>query len=168
MGTSNAYPEASAYEGSSSVQGVLDEGSQSEHARRIEKATVAALAIQRRDWEQGILAQAMVEADSRHRTILLTKAAIVQKTPDGRVGVVNSGSQTDPAMGGCAYAKAAEWTGNAEIQQAVDSLLYWIRNRAPRNAEGILYHLFNAPEMWSDGFSCAPPFSLRWAFMTKR
>ncbi|MFZ2023863.1 MAG: glycoside hydrolase family 88 protein [Terracidiphilus sp.] len=151
-------PEASAYEGSSSVQGVLDEGSQSEHARRIEKATVAALAIQRRDWEQGILAQAMVEADSRHRTILLTKAAIVQKTPDGRVGVVNSGSPTDPAMGGCAYAKAAEWTGNAEIQQAVDSLLYWIRNRAPRNAEGILYHLFNAPEMWSDGFSCAPPF----------
>ena len=31
-------------------------------------------------------------------------------------------------------------------------------NGAPRNAEGILYHVFNAPEMWSDGFNCAPPF----------
>jgi hypothetical protein len=37
----------------------------SESARRIEKATAAAMAMQRRDWEQGILAQAMVEAGDR-------------------------------------------------------------------------------------------------------
>ena len=152
------FPEAVAHDRSSSVQGIPKEGPKSDRARRIEKATVAALAMQRRDWEQGILAQAMVEIGDRHRTILLTEAAIVQKTPDGRLGVVNSGSPADPAMGGCAYAKAAEWTGNVEIRQAVDGLLNWIRNGAPRNAEGILYHVFNAPEMWSDGFSCAPPF----------
>jgi rhamnogalacturonyl hydrolase YesR len=129
-----------------------------ESARRIEKATAAALAMQRRDWEQGILAQAMVEAGNRELAILLTKAAIVQRTPDGRLGVLVSGSPTDPAMGGCAYAKAAEWTGDAQILQAVDGLLAWIRFKAPRNAEGILYHVFDAPEMWSDGFNCAPPF----------
>jgi unsaturated rhamnogalacturonyl hydrolase len=150
--------EAVAHEGSSPVQGILREGPKSECARRIEKATLAALAMQRRDWEQGILAQAMVEAGDRRRAILLTKAAIVQKTPDGRLGVVNSGSPTDPAMGGCAYVIAGEWTGDAEIRQAVDGLLSWIRNGAPRNAEGILYHVFNAPEMWSDGFNGAPPF----------
>jgi rhamnogalacturonyl hydrolase YesR len=133
-------------------------GSQSEGARRIESATAAALAMQRRDWEQGILAQAMVEAGDRRTVILLTKAAIVQKTPDGRLGVLVSGSPTDPAMGGAAYAKAAEWTGDAEMQQAVDGLLTWILKGAPRNADGILYHVFRAPEMWSDGFNCAPPF----------
>jgi rhamnogalacturonyl hydrolase YesR len=154
-------PEALAQSGSPAhapVSSPAKNGPQSESARRIEAATTAALAMQRRDWEQGILAQAMVEAGDRHRTILLTKAAIVQRTPDGRLGVVNSGSPTDPAMGGAAYAKASEWTGDAEIQQAVDGQLNWIRKGAPRNADGVLYHVFHGAEMWSDGLNCAPPF----------
>jgi rhamnogalacturonyl hydrolase YesR len=129
-----------------------------ETARRIEQAAAAGMAMQRRDWEQGILAQALLEANQREKVILLTKAAIVQRTPDGRLGVVVSGSPTDPAMGGAAYAKAAEWTGDPEMRQAVDGLLDWIRHKAPRNAEGVLYHVFGAPEMWSDGFNGAPPF----------
>ncbi len=133
-----------------------------ESVRRIERATAAAMAMQRRDWEQGTLAQAMLEAGDRERVILLTKAAIVQRTPDGRLGVVVSGSPTDPAMGGPAYAQAAEWTPNAEIaaqiREAVDGLLTWIRIKAPRNTEGVLYHTFNSTEMWSDGLNGAPPF----------
>jgi rhamnogalacturonyl hydrolase YesR len=116
------------------------------------------MAMQRRDWEQGILAHAFLEASDRNQVILLTKAAIIQQTPDGRLGVVNSGGPTDPAMGGAAYAKAAEWTGDPSIRQAVEGLLTWIRFKAPRNAEGILYHVFGAPEIWSDGFNGAPPF----------
>jgi rhamnogalacturonyl hydrolase YesR len=132
--------------------------SNSESIRRIVKATAAAMAMQRRDWEQGILAQALLEAGDREKVILLTKAAIVQRTPDGRLGVVVSGSPTDPAMGGAAYAQAAEWTGDSKMREAVEGLLGWIRSRAPRNSEGILFHTFNAPEMWSDGFNAAPPF----------
>lgn len=135
-----------------------NENLQAESARRIRKAATAALAMQRRDWEQGILAEALAEAGDRRSAILLARAAIVQQTPDGRLGVVVSGSPTDPAMGGPAYAKAAEWTGDVRIRQAVEGLLDWIRKRAPRNAEGVLYHVFNAPEMWSDGLNCAPPF----------
>jgi rhamnogalacturonyl hydrolase YesR len=129
-----------------------------ESVRRIEKATAAAMAMQRRDWEQGTLAQAMLEAGRREQVILLTKAAIVQRVPDGRLGVVVSGGPTDPAMGGPAYAQAAEWTGDAQIREAVDGLLAWILNKAPRNPEGVLYHVFNAPEMWSDGLNGAAPF----------
>ena len=129
-----------------------------ESAERIARATAGALALQRRDWEQGILAQALLDAGDRARVILLTRAAIVQRAPDGRLGVVVSGSPTDPAMGGAAYAQAAEWTGDAEIREAVAGLLNWIRVKAPRNPEGILYHTFGAPEMWSDGFNGAPPF----------
>jgi rhamnogalacturonyl hydrolase YesR len=116
------------------------------------------MAMQRRDWEQGVLAQALLEANDREAVILLTKAAIVQRTPDGRLGVVVSGSPTDPSMGGEAYAHAAEWTGDPLIRDAVQGLLDWIRNTAPRTASGILYHTFRVPEMWSDGFNCAPPF----------
>jgi rhamnogalacturonyl hydrolase YesR len=130
----------------------------SESAGRIQKATSAALTLQRRDWEQGILAQALLEAGDRERVILLTKAAIVQQTPDGRLGVVDSGGPTDPAMGGAAYAQAAEWTGDPQLRAAVAGLLDWIRVKAPRSADGVLYHVFGAPEMWSDGFNGAPPF----------
>lgn len=128
-----------------------------ESARRIARASRAALAMQRRDWEQGILAQAMLEAGERETSILLTKAAIVQRTPDGRLGVVLSGGPTDPAMGGAAYAQAGEWTADPAIRLAVQGLLEWIRTKAPRSADGTLYHVFG-PEMWSDGFNGAPPF----------
>jgi rhamnogalacturonyl hydrolase YesR len=130
----------------------------SESSRRIELAAAAAMAMQRRDWEQGILAQALLEAGDRERVILLTKAAIVQGATDGRLGVVVAGGPTDPAMGGAAYAQAVEWTTDPQIQQAVAGLLEWIRHKAPRSADGVLYHVFGAPEMWSDGFNCAPPF----------
>ena len=131
---------------------------QAENESRIRKAAAAAMAMQRRDWEQGVLAQALLEANDRDAVILLTKAAIVQRTPDGRLGVVVSGSPTDPAMGGEAYAQAAEWTEDPLIRDAVQGLLEWIRTTAPRNASGILYHTFLVPEMWADGLNCAPPF----------
>lgn len=129
-----------------------------ESRTRIEKAKRAALAMQRRDWEQGILAQALLEAGDREGVILLMRAAMVQTVPDGRMGVVVSGGVTDPAMGGAAYAQAADWTGDAEMKSAVDGLLEWIRHKAPRSKDGILYHVFDGPEMWSDGFNGAPPF----------
>jgi rhamnogalacturonyl hydrolase YesR len=129
-----------------------------ECARRIEKATSAGLAMQRRDWEQGIFAEAMLQSGQRATLIQLTKAAIVQQTPDGRMGVVVSGGPTDPAMGGAAYLQAAEWTGDAHIRQAVQRMLDWILNKAPRNAQGVLYHTFDQQQMWSDGINGAPPF----------
>ncbi len=114
--------------------------------------------MQRRDWEQGILAQALLQSGQRERLIQLTKAAMVQQTADGRMGVVVSGGPTDPAMGGAAYARAAEWTSDAAMHQAVQRMLVWILDKAPRNANGILFHTFEAPQMWSDGINGAPPF----------
>ena len=129
-----------------------------EATRRIEKATAAAMAMQRRDWEQGIIAQALLEAGDRERVILLTKGAIVQSAPDGRLAVVVAGGPTDPAMGGEAYWRAAEWAGDPGMKEAVLGLLEYLRHGAPRSSDGILYHTFEGPEMWSDGFNCAPPF----------
>jgi rhamnogalacturonyl hydrolase YesR len=125
---------------------------------RIAKATAAALAMQRRDWEQGTLAQAFLEAGDNANVILLTKAAMVQKTPDGRLGVVGSGSATDPAMGGEAYFLAAKLTGDPAIQAAVQGMLDYILKTAPRAPDGTLYHVFKNPEVWSDGFFSSPPF----------
>jgi len=124
----------------------------------IHNATAAALSMQRRDWEQGILAQAFLETGDHDNMIRLTRSAIIQKMPDGRLAVVNSGGPTDPAMGGEAYWKAAQLTGDREIQDAVRAMLDFLLQKAPRGADGTLYHVFQASQVWSDGFNGAPPF----------
>lgn len=124
----------------------------------IARAAAAALAMQRRDWEHGVLAQAFLEAGRNDDLIRLTKAAIVQRTPNGRLAVVVNGSATDPTMGGEAYWRAGQLTGDPEIQSAVRGMLEYLLHKAPRAADGTLYHLFEAPQVWSDGFYSSPPF----------
>jgi len=149
LGAGMAIPHA--------VDTVAVEGAPESH-RRIKKAAAAGLAMERRDWEQGILAQAFLEAGDNENVILLTKAAIVQRVPDGRLAVVIEGGPTDPAMGGEAYWRAGEITNDVEIQEAARGLLEWILHKAPRAADGTLYHVFKEPQVWSDGFNGAPPF----------
>ena len=146
------------FDGGGSLAEAVDAGGPDEATRRIEMATAAAMAMQRRDWEQGILAQALLESGDWERVILLTKGAIAQSAPDGRIAVVVSGGPTDAAMGGEAYWRAAERMGDPGMKEAVLGLLEYILHRAPRSSDGILYHTFDGPEMWSDGFNCAPPF----------
>jgi len=130
----------------------------SESQRRIKLAAAAGLAMQRRDWEHGVLAQAFLEAGDDETVVRLTKAAIVQRVPDGRLGVMDKGSPTDPTMGGEAYWHAAQITGDAEIKDAVLGMLEWILHKAPRATDGTLYHIFEGPQVWSDGFFSAPCF----------
>lgn len=131
---------------------------ESESQRRIKLAAAAGLAMQRRDWEHGTLAQAFLEAGDDESVVRLTKAAIVQRVPDGRLGVMDKGSPTDPAMGGEAYWHAAQITGDPEIKDAVLGMLEWILRKSPRAADGTLYHIFEGPQVWSDGFFSAPCF----------
>ena len=123
----------------------------------LEKVAEAALSMQRHSWEQGILAQAFLDMGDRERVILMTKSAMVEKAPDGRLAAIGGGA-TDPAMGGAAYWRAAEWTGDPQMQQAARGLLEFVLKKAPRAADGTCYHVFNAPEMWSDSFYTTPPF----------
>jgi unsaturated rhamnogalacturonyl hydrolase len=132
----------------------------------LEKVAEAALSMQRHSWEQGILAQAFLDMDDRERVILMAKSAIVEKAADGRLAAIGGGA-TDPAMGGAAYWRAAEWTGDPQMQQAARGLLEFVLKKAPRAADGTCYHVFNAPEMWSDSFYTTPPFLAATGHLTK-
>jgi hypothetical protein len=139
-----------------------------ESARRIELATAAGMAMQRRDWEQGIFAQAMLESEQRERLIQVTRAAMVQQVPDGRMGVVVSGGPTDPAMGGAAYAQATEWTGEPAMRQAVDRMLDWtlIRRRGIRRACCITH--LKRPRCGRTGSMEPRHFLRQWGISMKR
>jgi len=123
----------------------------------VTRAAEAALAMQRHSWEHGILAQAFLDMDDRQRLILMAKGAIVEGAADGRLAAIGGGI-TDPAMGGTAYWRAAELTGDPAMQAAAQGMLDFVLKKAPRAADGACYHVANSPEMWSDSFYTTPPF----------
>jgi rhamnogalacturonyl hydrolase YesR len=150
LGAGLALPHSAASAASEKIPGAQP---------RIKLAAAAGLATQRYDWEQGVLAHAFLEAGDDENIILLTKAAIVRRVPDGRLAVMGeSDSPTDPTMGGEAYWHAARITGDPEIAAAVRGMLDWILHKAPRAPDGTLYHVFKYPQVWSDGYFSAPTF----------
>jgi rhamnogalacturonyl hydrolase YesR len=122
-----------------------------------EKVAQAALAMQRHSWEQGILAQAFLDRGDRDCVVQMAKGAIVERADDGRLAAIGGGA-TDPAMGGAAYWRAGEWTGDPQMQEAARGLLEFVLKKTPRAADGTCYHVFHSPEMWSDSFYTTPPF----------
>ena len=54
--------------------------------------------------------------------------------------------------------KCYELTGLQKYKDAADKLYNYCKTKAPRNAEGTLYHIDNAKELWSDSIYILPPF----------
>ena len=121
-------------------------------AVRVERA---ALAMQRLSWEQGILGQAYLEAGDHDMLALTMRAALVHVAKDGRVADVG-GSPLDSLMCGEPLWRAAEITNDPQLRAAADGLLAYVRERAPRTADGTLYHYDDC--LMSDSCHTAAPF----------
>ena len=115
----------------------------------------AALAMQRQSWEQGILAQAYLEAGADEMLVKVVRGALIHVAKDGRVATLG-GSPLDCLMCGEPLLRAAEITGDPAIRAAVDNLLAYVLERAPRAVDGTLYH-YDAC-MMSDSCHTAAPF----------
>ena len=119
----------------------------------------AALSTQRHDWEQGVLAQAFWELGDTETAFCMAMEAVNRQIPDGRCGQLDTGSSvTDPCSIGSVLIEAAESTRNDTLIHAKDALLDWALIRAPRNKDGIIYHVQGHPEFWVDSFYMLPPF----------
>ena len=81
-------------------------------AVRVERA---ALAMQRQSWEQGILAQACLEAGSDELLAALARGMLIHVAKDGRVATLG-GSPLDCLMCGEPLARAAEITGDPAVR----------------------------------------------------
>ena len=125
----------------------------------IERVKQAALAMQRFDWEQGVLAQAFLEAGDGDTAILLALEGAHRQTVDGRCCQLGNGSSaTDPCAIGEALLYAWEQTGDPFLREAVKCLLRWALEIAPRNQSGVVYHILGSQEFWADSFYMLPPF----------
>ncbi|MGQ8336959.1 glycoside hydrolase family 88 protein [Sunxiuqinia sp. A32] len=123
------------------------------------KVTNAMLSMQRASWEQGVAAQAFLELGDEEMTYLMAKEAVLRQTKEGRLSVLYSdGGSLDPACSGEAVWVAYQKSGDTDLKLAAEKMLAFLKEKAPRNDEGILYHQMNGREFWSDAMYMAPPF----------
>jgi unsaturated rhamnogalacturonyl hydrolase len=125
----------------------------------IEKAITAMLCMQRMAWEQGTASQALIAVGRNNLAILFAKDAVLRQTQDGRLGIVgNDSGVTDPASNGESVLLAYKETGDEKFKLAADAMYGYLKNKAPKSSDGVLQHLNNATQVWSDSSFMAPPF----------
>jgi unsaturated rhamnogalacturonyl hydrolase len=141
------------------ISGTAIENNTTQPVDLIQKVKTALLSMQRASWEQGVSMQAMWESGDFEMAYLMAKEAVLRQTNDGRLSVVyTDNGVTDPAASGEVVFRMAEKTGEAEFTEAWKKMLGYLLNKAPKSADGILYHVLNAPEFWIDALYMAPPF----------
>ena len=125
----------------------------------LEKAKLAILCMQRHSWEQGVTMQAFLELGERDTVIALAKEAAYRSMTDGRVATIGvTDGVTDPCCAGEALLWAAKETHDAALSNASQKLLRWALDLAPRNEDGIVYHLTTKKEFWVDSMYMLPPY----------
>jgi rhamnogalacturonyl hydrolase YesR len=126
---------------------------------RTRKVMMAMLAMQRRAWEQGVAAQALLELGETDLAILLAKDAVVNQLKDGRLGLnEGNGPVTDPASNGEPLLFAAKATGDTKLAAAANRMLEFLLYKAPRTRQGIIFHNQIENRIWVDSFYMCPPF----------
>ncbi len=126
---------------------------------RVQKVRAAMLAMQRRPWEQGVAAQALLELGDRETMILLAKDSAYLQIDDGRLAMPDvRHAVTDPAANGVPVLEAARLTGDPALHSAARRMADYLLHSAPRTPDGVIYHNTPAPQLWIDAMYMAPPF----------
>lgn len=120
----------------------------------VDKVRQAGLAIQRKSWEQGVLALAFLESGDQAGTIRMARASLIYRSKEG-VPAALDGAPVDPLMAGEAVWRAAAISGASDLRTAADRMLEYALNGAPRAADGTVFHA--GQTMWSDSFHTTPP-----------
>ena len=125
----------------------------------VEKVKMSMMAMQREAWEQGVAMQSLLEWGDRDTVIRMAHGAMLRIYPDGRLGMVSDNhGVTDPAANGEGVLFAAKATGDPFFKDGADRMLEYLMKKAPRTADGTLYHIDHKPQVWIDSMYMAPPF----------
>jgi rhamnogalacturonyl hydrolase YesR len=125
----------------------------------IAKVKTALLAMQRYSWEQGTAMQAFLEQGDMDIVIAMAKEAAYRQIADGRAASIgNQNAVTDPCAVGEALLAACKETGDPALKKGYEALLEWALHKAPRNKDGVVYHVESKPQFWSDSMYMLPPF----------
>ncbi|MFJ6955247.1 glycosyl hydrolase family 88, partial [Micromonospora aurantiaca] len=114
-----------------------------------DRVLLALLTMQRESWEQGILGQALLDLGLDEAAVLVADAAVTRQRPDGRLGEpAGSVGAVNGAACGEVVRHASRRTGDRRYGVALDAQLDWLTRRAPRAADGTLFHLLDGRQVW--------------------
>ena len=123
------------------------------------KIAMALLAMQRHSWEQGTAMQAFWEMGEKDIVTAMAYESVYRAMPDGRTATIGvADGVTDPCATGEALEGAAAYTGDPVLRQGADALRTWILEKAPRNSQGLVYHLTGSHAFWADSIYMLPPY----------
>lgn len=122
----------------------------------------ALLAMQRLSWEQGVTVQTCLECGEYELLAQLVKASVYRNVKDGRVAQVTYDDSITDACSvgeGLIYmTEHSEGEAHELYQDALQKLIIWALETAPRSENGVVYHLLTTKEYWVDSIYMLPPF----------
>ncbi|MBQ7916720.1 MAG: glycoside hydrolase family 88 protein [Firmicutes bacterium] len=124
----------------------------------VEKVFNAMMGMQRFSWEQGVAAQAALEWDREDWLRPLVRSAMYRSLPDGRLAQLNR--QGESPTDACCIGESLVYLAQKDpyYKEALEHLVHWALEGAPRSEQGVVYHLSRAPEFWIDSVYMLPPF----------
>lgn len=126
---------------------------------KMEKAARALLCMQRHSWEQGTAMQAFLEWGKMEVVEALAYEAVYRRMEDGRAATIGfMDAVTDPCSVGEGLLRVCEMIKDEKLLEGYEALLTWALRKAPRNEEGVLYHLTTSKQFWVDSMYMLPPF----------
>jgi unsaturated rhamnogalacturonyl hydrolase len=147
------------YKTGSGEKGKLFLGKPGSAEDRIERVMAAALGMQRYDWEQGTMGQALMEMGELDLAISFARGAILRQEK-GRFSVLKgNGPITDCSSIGEVVLFAGIQTGDPIFRKGADEMLDVFKKSGHKTPEGILFHT-QEPTKWmmSDANYMLPPF----------
>lgn len=125
----------------------------------VEKAKIAMLCMQRASWEQGVASQAMIELGEEDIVVLMARDAVLRRKRDGRLAMLGTeNAVTDPASNGQAVLFAYKITSEEKFKKAADAMYKYLMKGAPKTEKGIICHVTQGRQIWSDSMFMCPPF----------
>lgn len=123
----------------------------------VEAVKKAMLCMTRQCWEQGILAQALLEMEEYDLLELVVHDIVLRQSADGRLCNIESApAVVDSSFNIMAVAAVAQRTGNEEYRAAAQRNVDYLLQDAPRSEQGMLYHMISGAEVWADSAAFMP------------
>jgi unsaturated rhamnogalacturonyl hydrolase len=140
-------------------RGSLFVGTPSSREDKIKRVLTATIGMQRFNWEQGTVAQALLEMGEYDLVVSFARAAIMRQV-DGRFSVIMGNNPiNDCSSVGEAVLFAGKLTGDPVFAKGAHDMLDVIKNTSHKNSEGIIYHTQEPTKyIMSDAFYMLPPF----------
>jgi unsaturated rhamnogalacturonyl hydrolase len=158
-GTIPYQPNSGTRDNQEKRPGNLFKGKPSSLQDRIDRVLVATIGMQRYNWEQGTVAQALLEMGEYDLVVSFARAAIMRQEK-GRFSVIGGNMPVNDCSSiGEAVLFSGKLTGDPLFMKGADEMLEVIKTTTHKNSDGIIYHTQEPTKfIMSDAFYMLPPF----------